>query len=65
VITLPKWVFVIRIVQALLALVVLGLSAYGIYWVPYSVSFLKQKAKSRLIQADSNLRRGVLPSIKV
>jgi len=39
VIALPKWVFVVRILQALLALIVLGLSAYGIYWVPYSVSF--------------------------
>lgn len=38
-IALPKWVFVVRILQALLALIVLGLSAYGIYWVPYSVSF--------------------------
>ncbi|KAG9242779.1 hypothetical protein BJ878DRAFT_154057 [Calycina marina] len=36
VVTLPKWIFVIRIIQAVLAIVVLGLSAYGIYWVPYN-----------------------------
>jgi hypothetical protein len=37
VVALPRWFLVLRIFQILIAVAVLGMSAYGIYWVPYNV----------------------------
>jgi len=33
----PRWITFVRIAQIVLSVIVLGTSAYGIYWVPYSV----------------------------
>jgi hypothetical protein len=38
VIELPKWVLVVRGFQLLLAIIILGLAAYGIYWVAFGAS---------------------------
>lgn len=38
VIILPKWVLVLRGFQLLLAVIVLGISGYGIYWIAFNVS---------------------------
>ncbi|KAF2725274.1 hypothetical protein K431DRAFT_290952 [Polychaeton citri CBS 116435] len=35
-ITLPKWIWIVKIVQAVLAVIVLALSAYGVHYIPYS-----------------------------
>lgn len=37
VITVPKWALVLRIVQCFFAIVLLGISAYGLYWIAFSV----------------------------
>jgi hypothetical protein len=37
VVALPRWFLVLRIFQILIAVAVLGMCAYGIYWIPYNV----------------------------
>lgn len=38
VLTLPKWVLVLRGLQILFAVIILGFSAYGVYWIAFNVS---------------------------
>lgn len=38
VITLPKWILVLRVFQLLFAVIILGISAYGLYWIAFNVS---------------------------
>ena len=35
VLAVPRWTLIIHIVQAALAIVILGLSAYGVHWFAY------------------------------
>lgn len=35
----PKWLIIIRGIQLLFSVIVLGLSAYGVYWVAFNVSW--------------------------
>lgn len=37
VIVLPKWVLIVRAFQLLLSIIILGISAYGIYWIAFNV----------------------------
>jgi hypothetical protein len=45
VIPLPKWVLIIRGFQLLLAVIILGVSAYGIYWVAFNVCSSLKKTR--------------------
>jgi hypothetical protein len=45
VITLPKWILVLRAFQLLFAVIVLGVSAYGLYWIAFNVSTRKMLFK--------------------
>lgn len=34
----PRWVAIVRVIQFVLAIVILGCAAYGIYWLSLGVS---------------------------
>jgi len=40
VLAVPRWILVLRIFQIVIAVIVLGLSANGIYWIAFGVRTL-------------------------
>lgn len=47
VLPLPRWTIIIHGVQMLLAVIILGLDAYGIRWIPYNALIFSLVAVSR------------------
>jgi len=37
VLAVPSWILVLRIFQIVIAVIILGMSAYGIYWIAFDV----------------------------
>ncbi|KAH8592999.1 hypothetical protein B0O99DRAFT_226179 [Bisporella sp. PMI_857] len=65
VLALPKWVPIVRIVQAVLAIIILGTSAYGIYWIQYSSwSFALFCSLATLVIVVYNLLTTFIPACK-
>jgi hypothetical protein len=38
VLAVPQWLIVLRGIQILLSIIVLGISCYGVYWATFNVS---------------------------
>jgi hypothetical protein len=47
VLAVPKWTVIIHGVQMLLAIIILGLDAYGIRWIPYNALIFSLVAVSQ------------------
>lgn len=63
VLPLPRWTIIIHVAQFLLAVAVLGLSAYGVHYIPYNalifalVTVSTSYAKQQYIIHNADFRR--------
>jgi hypothetical protein len=55
VVEVPKWIIALRAAQIVLAVIILGMASYGVYWIHFNVRI------SREIGANNEILTNVSP----